>query len=222
MSYSMVVSSQTILLEEDVYQDTLESSFGPNRKHYVHSFTNIGVIIGPSSEQLKEFQSNEFITGVRYKYKLSKYYSLGVNFMYSNNTFRKIPPISTNPNYEIDRAKYNFNSFQLELFNRFNFGKRGNIIGKFVDLGFYGSFIYNSKYYERKLILNNNTSISKYEETTFKNLQNVSAFNYGISIRAGSEWFSIYSKYRFSNIFENKSGIYLPKLTIGAEFAIVN
>lgn len=212
------IQAQTILLEEDVAGDTIPEKIGPNLKHYTHTYINYGFILGNSALEMATGKSYEFSSGIRYKYKLSEAYAIGLNFSYNNQTYRLVP-INIVTNY--DKEKISLNNLELELYNRINFGKRGNIIGKYIDIGAFTSYAISTKHYYRTTSSNFPDSPSKYRETIYKNLTYVNAFNYGVSARLGWEWIAIYGKYRLSNS-STEDFPELPKYTVGIELSIIN
>ncbi len=67
-----------------------------------------------------------------------KFYAIGYDIHFSSMNYRldqksssKIVP----NNIKHDKEKLRFNNLGIELYNRFNVGRRGDRVGQFIDLG---------------------------------------------------------------------------------------
>lgn len=225
--------SQTILMEEDVNADTLPPTFGPNLKNFVHSYFRYGFVAGKSEGAGAEIipgLSNEFSFGIRYKRKMNNFYALGFDVFYNKINYRlkqissKVFP-DTLHNHIAE--KFFYNNFGLEIYNRFNFGKRGNILGNFLDLGGYGEWGFSIKHFFKDDLDTAQTG-AKMREITNKKLLYANNLNYGATLRFGMNRFILYGKYRLSDIFkanylaENKLKYpELPRLIVGLEIGLV-
>src|SRR5262245_17262476 len=122
---SQKLFSQTVLLQEDRSRDTVPGTYGQNLKHYAHPFLAFGFVFVESDKQLplKGGSSYEFRAGIRMKTKVTPVYSYGYDFFYravsyyiDQNVEKKFPDTIQHKS-----QKYNFFSFGLALYNRFNF-----------------------------------------------------------------------------------------------------
>ena len=218
----IITLGQTILLEQDIINDSIPENVGPNLKHFSHTYINYGSIIGSTSNDMEIGKSYEFSSGLRYKYKVSGFYALGFNLSYNMQSFR-----IKNPNFIsgifYDKEKLVLNNFEIELYNRFNFGKRGNVIGKYIDIGAYGNYAFVTKHYLRINNEDDPLATSKFTEIINRKLEYTNSINYGITARVGWEWFALYGKYRFSDIINSTSLMgEMPRLTVGVELSILN
>ncbi len=224
-------TAQTILLQEDVIADTMPILTGPNMKNYTHTYSGYGFLLGNSEgkgAEIKPGISNEFIFGVRYKRRICNFYSLGFNVYYSSLNFQfKQDSSKIFPNPVLhDKEKLAYNNAGIELYNRINFGKRGNIIGNFFDFGGYGEWGFNIRHYYRD---NFSVAIAGASAVEVKNrgLLYTNKVNYGAAVRVGINRYVIYGKYRFSDLFNKgyleKTGLTypeLPRLILGLEIGL--
>jgi hypothetical protein len=221
--------AQSVVLSETLGTDTLPEKFGPNLSNYLHTYVAYGFIMGNANTtgyQIDSYNSYEFNSGLRYKKKLSNNFAMGLNLNYHMQSFRlKQNNQKTLPSPTIyNKEKFIINQIELEWYNRINFGKRGNIIGKYIDIGVYGDWVVSSKYYRR--IENKGVELAtlgKYTEIIDKKLPYVQPLNCGVSLKLGWETFAIYGKYRLTNMMNPSFGFpELPKLSFGIEMSVIN
>jgi len=214
--------SQSVLMEQDVKKDSILPKFGKNYKNYYHFFVGLGAIIGqPDSagSNIKYGFSNNINFGYRYKLRLCNLYSIGFEIAYNNYAFNlKQDSSKVLPNKLLhDKEKLTFNNIGLGIYNRFNFGKRGNRIGNYLDIGAYGDWICGVKHFMKDEQSNGNII-----KTTISHLKYYETFAYGVSASIGFNWFALTAKYRISDMFV-KSYNYpeLPRLTVGIQLGLL-
>lgn len=221
-----LLNAQTVLLEQNLKKDTVKKTIGQNLKHFVHFYAGISFAAGPTesdSIKINYGLSNSFVFGIRYKRKICNLYSLGYNAGISANSFN----INQNKNKRfIDdsihkKEKLILTAISLELYNRFNFGKRGNIIGKYIDLGVSGQWVARSNLYIKDNKIPAGQSKSTPIETNTRRLYFIDPFEYGVNIRLGINRLAIYADYRLSDMFKKSSGLQeLPRLFIGIQIGL--
>jgi hypothetical protein len=226
------VYSQTVILHEDVSKlDVKMPTNGPNFKHFHQLYLNYSFLIplDDANEIETDFwRSYIFVVGWRYKRKLTNWFSLGTGLSYSN----EIHYIKQGTNKQIpntivhDKEKLKFNNAGIEVYMRFNFGKRGNVIGKFIDLGAYGEYAFSVKHFYQD---NYDKSQPPYYSGTKKvnetNLGYVNKVNYGLRARIGVNRWVITASYRLSNLLTDDYraifGEYaFSKLSVGLEIGL--
>jgi hypothetical protein len=107
------------------------------------------------------------------------------------------------------------NSMSPSVYARINFGRRGNSIGTYLDLGAYGSFNVKRAHYTYDEI---NDEIVK---TTTSRLKYMEKYAYGLLARIGTNNVALTAKYRLSKPFTEKSGFAeLTKLSVGLEIGV--
>ncbi|MDX5345707.1 MAG: hypothetical protein LPJ89_11320 [Hymenobacteraceae bacterium] len=197
------VQAQDVVLAQDVNRDTIPSSVGPNRKHYIHFYTGLGVMAGPTDGvNINTFQSRDFQLGYRYKLRLAQWYGLGFEFGYNSQVFNikqqsgKVLPDTLMHKKE----QLTFYNIQGGVYQRFNFGKRGNRLGTYIDLGAYGTWAFDAAHKYKDEIPDG----TKFKEVKVKekDLQYINKLNYGVTARFGRNRFVVYGTYRLSDLIK--------------------
>jgi len=132
--------AQTVVLERDTRADTLIRPYGKNYRHYVYPTLSTGLVAGPSSQGLPiKFGGSIYLgIGVIYKLKLSGFWALGAGVDFNGVRYRiQADSTKTFPNATPhDKERYALSTLSFSAFVRYNLdGRRGNNIGKFLDLG---------------------------------------------------------------------------------------
>ncbi len=172
------------------------------------------------------WKSGEYIIGYRYKRKLNSFYSVGydVHFKVDNFTLNAADLFSNidNPRVAGTVKKHHIlnNSINLELYQRFNIGPRGNTLGSYFDIGAYGQLNHSVK--EVKVLENEDANaFAGKERQIFRKLDYIERFGYGLTCRIGYNKWALYGKYRLSDYFKGSYDLpELPRLKVGIEFAI--
>jgi len=212
--------SQDVLLSQQVNNDSVINTHGQNLKHYKHSYIGLGFAATQSENKSSNIDlglSSNFIFGYRYKLKISNFYAIGYDLSYNLSWYRlsQTKDKRTPDSLQNDKERLTFQNLELGLYNRFNFGRRGNIIGKFIDLGAYVDWTFLcSHFYEN--VINNNIY-----KTKITRLKYFEPFNYGVLARFGINRWVVYSFYRFSDLFKSSYNFAeLPRLTIGFQIGL--
>ena len=204
-------TAQVVELEQDVNQDTVISKFGKNRKHYISSYFGFGITPGQvetDSVQLKSGESTKITYGVYYKYKVAKPYSILASVNYGLSQFE----FETADDVKYDRL--NVNTVELEFANRFNFGKRGNTIGNYLEIGISGDYVFGTKRLTKQTI-DDPSANHKTKKIELTGLTYINKPNYTAHARIGSNKFVVTADYRLSDLTNDDINFDLPPLTIG-------
>lgn len=203
-------------------------NFGPNRLHYVHSYSNLGVAVDDGGEdylETKQFPSWQFRTGIRYKLRLFEYLALGADLSYSWDTYRlrqredKLWPSLGKQ----DKEFFRFQHLRTGGYIRFNFTNRGDVLGPFLDVGAHAMILTGSAHKIKNKIENPTLGGAELQEVKNKKLQYVERFGYGVEARLALNAFSIYGLYRMSDLFIPEiAQLELPRLQIGFEFGVAS
>ena len=133
------------------------------------------------------------------------------------------------PTTEIhDKEKIKLHGLGATFYNRFNFGKRGNIIGKYLDIGGFLNYTINSIHYTKDNIsdsedLFNSDTHAKVKVVKNSRLDYIQPIQYGVYCRAGIDWFALKFTYRFSDVFKDDyNWNELPGIYITAEISFPN
>ncbi len=222
MLWATIGWSQTILMEEDVNEDTLVANWGPNRANHMYGITGVGFVASETEGaggDIKYGNSSQFIFGYVYKRKLAEWYSVGLGMGVTRTWYRleqdssKILPDTLLH----DKERLVLDNFYGEVYNRLSFGKRGDYMGTYLDFGLYGSYKMGAKHTFRDEHHPPLPSGATTTKVTNKGMDYLNTLNHGIMVRFGGEFFALYGRYRLSDVFNNKGAHYpeLPRLIIG-------
>ncbi len=226
------IQGQTVLLHEKISDyDFKMPKRGPNFRHFTHLYLGLAVYI-PGNEdneiETKPGSSTMFSVGWRYKYKLTKWFAIGAGINYTNDVFNllqndeKMVP----NNIHHDKEKLRYNNLGPDVFLRFNFGKRGNVIGRFVDIGAYYNWSFRVKHmYQDKIDKNAQPSQAGSQRVILSDLDYVEKFHYGFRGRIGLNRFVLTASYRMNELltqeFRDEVGDYFfPRLNVGLEIGL--
>ena len=138
--------TQTVLLEEKVDSVYPTSKFGINSKHFFHSYVGYAFVFDKNSssiEKTKFWGTQNFSLGLRYKRRLLNHLATGLEAEIRYSSFNV--PIEK----PILKKQYQTWDLKLAWYYRVNFGMRGAIMGKFLDIGLYGSRFLNARRYTK-------------------------------------------------------------------------
>ncbi len=215
--------SQQILFHKDV-KDTTMGKVGPNLKNFHHFYIGFGFIGGDNNGAGNDIvlgKSTNFVFGYRYKLKICKHYAIGYDLAFNSYTFaleQKKGKIFPDTILHNKKETFSYYNVGLSPYMRFNYGRRGNSIGKFIDLGAYGDWTYTARTFAKDKVENGNIV-----KITTSNLKYINSFNYGALVRIGFNRWVIFGSYRLSDIFKT-SDTYnfseLPRTTLGLQVGI--
>ena len=217
VSFAITGFSQSVLLHEDV-KDTVLGKHGPNLKNFSHFYFGVGFINGkPDStgSDINSARSLNIVLGYRYKLKICNFYSIGYDIAYNSYSyFLKQNSTKITPDTIIhEKEKLNFGNIGMSLYMRFNYGRRGNHVGNFIDLGGYGDYTFAASNFTKDKLPNGNIA-----RTRISHLHYFNSTNYGVLARIGFNRYVIYGNYRLSDIFKSSYNFpELPRLTIGLQ-----
>lgn len=208
------ILAQGPLMSRKVVEDTSLGTRGPNLKKYSHMVVNLGFLCPHSNNNHVKFGlSNELGIGFRTKRKMGEHYALGMDFSYQfrNYSLKNLVNYPGVDSLNVTRERYVQRGFQLGLYQRFNFGKRGNFLGKYVDLVVWGELPFWNFHSYRFSSPESQKSFGKNGRIVLRNFDWDETFLYGVQIRIGINKSILYGNYRFSNLFTEGSG--LPQLS---------
>ena len=200
--------------------------FGPNRLFYLHGLSRIGEMAGPQNYGLQtNWWSYSILYGFRMKLKLWSWESvvMDLGYHYDRYSLRMdTPRLSPLENSNHQREKIVIHNFSGAICDRINFGRRGNVMGLYPDLGVYGDYgFYNSNVYVNQYYVSNSPSGYHYKvKTKINRLPYLEKFNYGLTARIGGDYGGIFVLWRWNDLIKQSyTNIErdLPKLTVGIE-----
>ena len=199
IAFSLHLFSQNPVLSEDVDLNIEKPKFGENRKHFTQFYASLGAILGKSEGDILEvnsWKSSYFDFGFRYKLRLFEYNAVGFQIYYNYNTYRL--NYETGVGFPIivhDKDRIRTSNFGLGIYDRINYGKRGNYLGKYIDIGAYGETALTRVHYFKQEQANG--EVLKAELTKLKALEKL---NYGFFANIGFNKYVIFGKYRLSDM----------------------
>lgn len=214
------LQAQQVMLSEDVAIDSTIAKRGPNRKHHTHSFMSFGASVdeGSAGAKVVRPRMDYFNIGVRYKRRLAEHFAVGFDVTYGLEDYRlkqeagkKLPDTLLN-----DRERMIFSSIAGGVYMRFNYGRRGNQLGRYIDLGGYGNIVFDHTHFTKNKKTDGSTIRSR---TTGLNYYQL--LNYGLSARVGFNKFILFGQYRVSNMFYGDKNLpELPRILAGLQFVL--
>ncbi len=222
---NLALNAQDIVLEEDVKSDTIIDKWGKNRSNFQHFYLDLNFSVPVEEEKGAEVRygfSHGVAIGYRYKKRLSNIFAIGLDGSYHffkydiKQNHKKIIPNIFNKEY--DKEKYKTHSLSAEGFFRINIGRRGNFVGNFLDIGYYGSWIFGFnhwyKYEYKKTIKGKSENNCETIISTEKNLNYVENLEYGLRVRMGLNRYILSASYRMSDLFNSQTDFEIPELPV--------
>lgn len=221
--------SQEVVIEKDV-DEQYTGNKGPNLRHYGQFYIGGGMIADYDEEtgtEIKFWRSSNFVFGYRYKLKLLSFYALGLDLNFNQHQYfmegdAENPYDALNPlTFDSDEKKLILtnNALALEVYQRINIGRRGNSLGKYLDLGVSGQWNHTVKETIKKEFTDEQNFYGKSLEVR-RQLDYIEAFQYDLTARIGINQFVLYGKYRMTDFFNDKFVMpELPRLSLGVQYA---
>jgi hypothetical protein len=212
---------------EEMENNVYDSDFGPNRRRYNHPYVGFGVtydIYEPGFADNVAMglpnRSFMFSSGYTSKLKLSRIFALGFDYSLNakNISVTQIGQISQiNDVNTFNREKFSFFNLGTAPWLRINFDrKRGDILGKYIDLGGYANWHFAHRH-RLKHKSGHWTGRSNKIQTNYKP-DYVNNYEYGVVFKIGLGNFIFYNQIRLSKQL-NLNGIDLPRFTSGMMLA---
>ena len=192
--------SQTVLMEDKVKDYMILDKNGPNLKRFEYLNLCVGLIIpvNDTTTNILIPSSYYFTIGYRHKTKINNFLAVGLDLNYNYSQFalrqdsRKVVPDSV----QHLKQDLRFYKFGLGAYVRFNFDKRGNNLGKYLDLGAMADATISAINYtkDRKdgyTIKTKNRGMKPYE-----------TFNYNLVSRLGYNKLVLSASYRMLSMYK--------------------
>ncbi len=223
---------QTVLLHESIRDyDFKMPKDGPNFRHFNHFYVGYAFFIPLQKEneiEIKAGTSAILSVGWRYKFKITNWLAIGAGINYTNEIYniKQIETKAVPDTILHSKEKLRFNNFGPDAYIRFNFGKRGNIIGRFIDLGAYCNWPFSVEHmYEDNLDRNTSANRAGVERVILSKLNYIERFQYGFKARIGLNRFVLTGTYRLNELltedYKKEVGNYIfPQLALGIEIGL--
>lgn len=227
LAMSGSLTAQRVLVHEEPDTTGEIPMIGKNRSIYAHQLIKIGLFAPVYESGAKlNFWSTSLSYEVRTKAKICSWNALILDFGYRCDRFiidqeqtKLLPGFFGNHK----RERISNHNVSFALCDRFNFGRRGNILGIYLDAGFYGDYVFRATHLYVDEFYNSNSPVATHTRTRVKDtqLQYMNRMNYGLTARLGWEWGSVYAMYRMTDMIKDNPPLTvypdLPKLVIGIE-----
>ncbi|MFW6327723.1 MAG: hypothetical protein ACOC2F_05365, partial [Bacteroidota bacterium] len=193
------ISSQEVIMEETFEEKDFFKEYGPNRKKFSHSYVSIGFPVFfdmKNTVSTDNFLSVNFQFGNRWKRKINNLLSAGYDVRYERVSLR----ISQLDEKEFpspvlhDKEKITKDILGGEIYLRINAGKRGDYLGKYLDLGSYFNYNFITRHVTVDEVDRGEYTGEKRKQV-FTKIPFMQNYEYGLSARLGFNKILIYSKY---------------------------
>lgn len=218
--------AQQVLVKGDVADDTLRTVFGPNRRYFAHAFGGGGLVLGPAGGAGAALRyglpSNELEVGGRFKRRYSQTFALTLAVRYALLTYALAQTgLKTVPNTTTYvRESLSLHQAQLEGGLRLNAGRRGNVVGRYLELLAWGGWVAATSHNtEDDPAPNSGASTT---ETTEHGLAYLNRWPAGLGLRLGSNRLALTGRYRLTSSFRGMGGGWpeLPRGVLGLEVGL--
>ncbi|MCI1187419.1 hypothetical protein MON38_08300 [Hymenobacter sp. DH14] len=219
----VVAQAQQVLVQANVADDTVKTTFGPNRRWFGHGYVALGLVAGPAEAgaRLRDgLTSLEARVGGRLKLRLSQSVALCGDLAYAFLRYDlaqeagKLVPAPTLH----QRESLALHQVVSEVALRLNFGRRGNAVGSYLDLLAGGSWAAATRHRTEDVPAPGIGSV----ETTESGLPYLRRFGGSAGARLGFDRYALAARYRFSPAFASSYAAWpeLPRWVIGVEVGL--
>ena len=215
--------AQQVLVQADVAEDTLRNTFGPNRSYYGHLYVGYGLLAGPAGSGAGiryGVPSAELRAGGRLKFRLNQVLSLNLDLGYAyqhiglaQNGQKTLPTAALHR-----RESLGVQQAYSEISLRLNAGRRGNSIGRYLDLLASGGWVAATSHVTEDEPAPGIGSV----ETTERGLPYLRRWTSGLGARFGIDRYALVGRYRLSSVFGSSYIAWpeLPRWVLGVEVGL--
>jgi hypothetical protein len=215
--------AQQVLVKGDVADDTLRTVFGPNRRYFGHLFGGAGFVVGPAGGVGGTLRygipSSEMELGARLKRRYSQTLALTLGVRYAMLSYalaqtaaKQVPSTTLHL-----RETLRLQQVQLESGLRLNAGRRGNVVGRYLDLLAWGGWVASTAHITEDEPAPNTGATTT--ETAEHGLDYLARWPAGLGLRVGSSRVALTGRYRLTRTFRGAGAEYpeLPRGVLGLE-----
>ena len=116
------------------------------------------------------------------------------------------------------KRSYLVQNLNLGIYQRINFNRRGNMVGKYLDLGGFGAWNFARNHvYSRKGF---STETFNWVEINERGIDYIENFQYGLEARLGTNRYALTCRYRLNDLIKKENAMNLgelPRLSLGLE-----
>ena len=202
------LQAQEPVHSREVASESLEEISGPNTKYYQHGVFSFGYSISiDEADSLQTRVGGSFMLeyGTRGKVKVNEWFAGVWDLSYhrmryeiQQDSMMNLLGLGT----EYEKQFLLRHSLQAGIGFRINFGKRGNTLGKYLDLAGYGSWAFGNR---MRVITEDEPTQgnfgSREQDLQFERLTFLDPLEYGVNARIGLNKVIFWGRYRLSDIF---------------------
>lgn len=215
--------AQQVLVQATVADDTVKTTFGPNRRWFGHGYVALGLVAGTAKTGAVlryGFTSAEARVGGRLKLRLGQSVALCGDLSYAYLRYElaqeasKLVPAPTLH----QRETLALHQFATEIALRLNYGRRGNAVGSYLDLLAGGSWASGTRHTTEDVPAPGINSV----ETTESGLPYLRRFGGCAGARLGFDRYALVARYRLSSAFASGYTAWpeLPRWVLGFEVGL--
>lgn len=215
--------AQQVLVQANVADDTVKTTFGPNRRYFGHLYVGYGLVAGPAGTGAGlryGLHSAELRGGGRLKFRLNQLLALNLDAGYAYLRYDLAQnDQKTVPTPALHRSE-NLGLHQLysEISLRLNAGRRGNSVGSYLDLLAGGTWAAATSHTTEDEPAPGISSI----ETTERGLPYLRRWTGGVGARLGFDRYALTTRYRLTSSFGPSlaNAPELPRWLLGVEIGL--
>lgn len=219
----VAAQAQQVLVQANVADDTVKTTFGPNRRWFGHGYVALGLVAGPAEAGARlryGFPSAEARVGGRLKRRLSQSVALCGDLAYAYLRYdlaqeagKRVPAPTLH-----QRESLVLHQIATEFAVRFNYGRRGNAVGRYLDLLAGGNWAAGTHHSTEDTPAPGIGSV----ETTESGLPYLRRFGGIAGARLGFDRYALAARYRFSPAFAPAYAAWpeLPRWVVGVEVGL--
>ncbi|MDO7845693.1 hypothetical protein Q5H92_04940 [Hymenobacter sp. M29] len=218
-----LVQAQQVLVQANVANDTIKTTFGPNRRYFGHAYFGYGLLAGPAgrgAEVRTGLASAELRGGGRFKVRFTQNVALNLDLGYAfqhcelDQTDYKVVPTPTRHRAE----GLNLHQLYSEVSLRLNAGRRGNSVGSYLDLIAGGGWVARTTHSTEDEPAPGIGSV----ETTEVGLPYLRRWTGNAGARLGFDRYALTARYRLTPAFGPAYAAWpeLPRWALGVEIGL--
>ncbi|WP_210515170.1 hypothetical protein [Hymenobacter terricola] len=218
---ALAARAQQVLVHANVADDTVKTTFGPNRRYFGHVYLGYGLVAGPAGAALHHGPSSaEVRGGGRLKLRLNQALALNLDLGYAyrryglaQNGQKTIPTPALHQS-----ENFGLHEVYSEASVRLNAGRRGNAVGSYLDLLAGGGWVAATSHTTED---DPGPGIGSVE-TTERGLPYLRRWTGSLGARLGMDRYALTARYRVSPAFGPSYSAWpeLPHWLLGVEVGL--
>lgn len=217
------VQAQQVLVQANVADDTVKTTWGPNRRYFGHLLVGYGLVVGPAGAGAGlryGFPSAEVRGGGRLKFRFTQALAFNLDLGYAYRRYALAQDgQKTVPTPALHRREsLGLHQLYAESSLRLNAGRRGNAIGRYLDLLAGGSWAVATTHTTED---DPGPGIGSVE-TTEHGLPYLRRWTGSVGARLGIDRYALAARYRLSPAFGAAYASWpeLPRWVLGVEMGL--